>query len=126
MRRFGKPATAVAQLRRDGFDQALTSSRWCLLKRPENLTDNQATKLAELLEYNLKSVRAHLLREEFQRFWEYASPAWAGKFLELVVVHSSPVQPACADEESRQEPAAAPDANPQLVPRTGRHLGRRR
>jgi len=72
----------VAQLRRDGYEPALTSSRWCLLKRPENLTDNQATKLAELLEYNLKSVRAHLLREEFQRFWEYASPAWAGKFLE--------------------------------------------
>ena len=72
----------VAQLRRDGYEPALTNSRWCLLKRPENLTDNQATKLAELLEYNLKSVRAHLLREEFQRFWEYASPTWAGKFLD--------------------------------------------
>jgi transposase len=72
----------VAQLRRDGYEPALTKSRWCLLKRPENLTDNQATKLAELLQYNLKSVRAHLLREEFQRFWQYASPIWAGKFLE--------------------------------------------
>ena len=71
----------VAQLRRDGYEPALTSSRWCLLKRPENLTDNQATKLAELLQYN-KSVRAHLLHEEFQRFWDYASSAWAGKFLE--------------------------------------------
>jgi transposase len=38
-------------------------------------TDNHATKLADLMEYNLKSVRAHLLREEFQRFWEYVSPA---------------------------------------------------
>jgi transposase len=72
----------VAQLRRDGYEPALTSSRWCLLRRPENLTDNQVTRLAELLQYNLKSVRAHLLREEFQRFWEYASPIWAGKFLE--------------------------------------------
>ena len=72
----------VAQLRRDGYEPALTKSRWCLLKRPENLTDNQATRLAELLQYNLKSVRAHLLREEFQRFWGYATPAWAGKFLE--------------------------------------------
>ena len=58
----------VAQLRRDGYEPALTSSRWCLFKRPENLTGKQATKAAELLEYNLKSVRAHLLREEFQRF----------------------------------------------------------
>jgi transposase len=27
-------------------------------------------------------VRAHLLREDFQRFWEYTSPSWAGKFLD--------------------------------------------
>ena len=46
----------VTQLRRDGYEPALTKSRWCLLKRPENLTDNQATRLAELLQYNLKSV----------------------------------------------------------------------
>jgi hypothetical protein len=31
----------VAQLRRDGYEPALTSSRWCLLKRPENLTDKR-------------------------------------------------------------------------------------
>ncbi len=71
-----------AELCRDGYERALTRSRWCLLKRRETLTDNQATKLADLLKYNLKSVRAHLLLEELQRFWGYASPAWAGKFLE--------------------------------------------
>jgi transposase len=27
-------------------------------------------------------VRAYLHREDFQRFWEYQSPAWAGKFLD--------------------------------------------
>jgi transposase len=31
----------------------------------------------EILQYNLESVRAHLLREDFQRFWEYPSPEWA-------------------------------------------------
>jgi len=72
----------VTQLERDGYEPILKHSRWCLLKRPENLTDHQATKLAELMTYNLKSVRARLLREEFQRFWEYASPAWAGAFLD--------------------------------------------
>ena len=30
----------------------------------------------------LKSVRAYLLKEDFQGFWEYVSPAWAGKFLD--------------------------------------------
>jgi len=41
-------------------------SRLCLIRRPENLIDSQAAKLAELLQYNLKSVRARLLREDFQ------------------------------------------------------------
>jgi hypothetical protein len=32
--------------------------------------------LRELLGYNLKSVRAYLLKKEFQQFWAYESPAW--------------------------------------------------
>src|SRR5205807_9504340 len=60
----------------------LKHSRWCLLKRPRNLSDNQVTKLRELLKYNLKAVRSFLLREEFQRFWEYRSPHYAAKFLD--------------------------------------------
>jgi transposase len=59
----------------------LKHARWCLLKRPENLTDRQEVKLAELLKCNLKAVRSYLLREDFQRFWEYRSPAWASRFL---------------------------------------------
>ncbi len=75
-------AGEAGQLKEDGYEPVLKHSRWCLLKRPENLTDKQIVKLAELLKYNLRSVRAHLLREDFQRFWEYVSPAWAGKFLD--------------------------------------------
>jgi len=70
------------QLEDDGYEPVLKHSRWCLLKRPENLTEKQTVKLAELLKYNLKSVRSYLLREDFQRFWEYVSPGWAGKFLD--------------------------------------------
>lgn len=69
------------QMKADGYEQILKHSRWCLLKRPENLTDKQTVKLKELLKYNLRSVRAYLLKEDFQRFWEYRSPAWAQKFL---------------------------------------------
>jgi len=69
-------------MKKDGYEEVLKHSRWCLLKRRENLTDKQAVKLSELLKYNLRSVRAHLLREDFQRFWEYVSPFWAGKFLD--------------------------------------------
>jgi transposase len=34
------------------------------------------------VKYNLRTVRAYLLREDFQRLWDYKSAAWAGKFLE--------------------------------------------
>ena len=39
-------------------------------------------KLRELMKYNLKTMRACILKEDFQRFWTYRSPAWAGKFLD--------------------------------------------
>ena len=53
------------------------------LKRKENLTNNQRVRLRDLLLYNLKSVRVYLLREEdFQQFWDYSWPTWAGKFLD--------------------------------------------
>lgn len=69
-------------MKQDGYEPVLTKSRWLLLKRPENLTSKQDTKLQELLQYNLKSIRAYLLKEEFQHLWDYVSPAWAGKFID--------------------------------------------
>jgi transposase len=75
-------AGEARRLKQDGYEPVLKHSRWCLLKRPENLTDKQTVKLDELLRYNLQSVRAYLHREDFQRFWEYQSPAWAGRFLD--------------------------------------------
>jgi transposase len=87
MQKFGKAldeirAEEAKRLKRDGYEAVLKRSRWCFLKRPENLTDKQTVKLSELLKYNLRTVRAYLLREEFQRLWEYKSAAWAGKFLD--------------------------------------------
>ena len=31
---------------------------------------------------NLKTVKAYLMKEDFQQFWEYRSAGWAGKFLD--------------------------------------------
>jgi transposase len=70
------------RLTENGYEPVLKHSRWCLLKRPENRTEKETVKLSELLQYNLQSVRSHLLREDFQRFWEYRSPGWAVKFLD--------------------------------------------
>jgi len=72
----------ASRLKQDGYEHVLKHARWCLLKRRENLTDQQTVQLRELMKYNLRSLRARLLREDFQRFWEYASPSWAGKFLD--------------------------------------------
>lgn len=68
------------KMKTDGHEPILKKSRWCLLKRKENLTEKQEVKLNELLSYNLKSVRAYLLKEDFHNFWDYLSPAWADKF----------------------------------------------
>lgn len=75
-------AAEARRMVQDGYEPVLKKSRWCLLKRPENLTDNQRVKLRDVLRYNLASVRAYLLKESFQDFWDYDSPAWAGKFLD--------------------------------------------
>jgi transposase len=75
-------AAEYKKMKDDGHELILKNSRWCLLKRKENLTEKQEVKLKELLKYKLKSVRAYLLMVDFQGFWEYVSPTWAGKFLD--------------------------------------------
>jgi transposase len=70
------------QMKADGLEPLLTNFRFILLKRPENLTDKQEIKLAELVQYNLRSIRAYLLKEDFQQFWTYVSPYYAGRFLD--------------------------------------------
>jgi hypothetical protein len=60
----------------------LKKSRWLLLKREENLETEQRFRLRDLLRYNLKTVRAYLLKEAFQQLWDYNSATWAGKFLD--------------------------------------------
>ena len=75
-------ASEARRMAREGYEPVLKKKRWCLLKRPENLTDTQRMSLRQLLGYNLKSVRAYLLKEEFQQFWDYDSPTWAGKYLD--------------------------------------------
>ena len=87
MQMFGKALDEIRaeeskRLVRDGYEPVLKKSRWCFLKRPENLTDKQTVKLSVVLQYNLRTVRAYLLREEFQRLWEYKAAWRAGKFLD--------------------------------------------
>jgi transposase len=75
-------AGETRRLKADGYEPVLKHSRWCLLKRRENLTAKQTGKLQEILKYNLRTVRAYLHREDLQQLWEYQSPYWAGEFLQ--------------------------------------------
>ncbi len=70
-------------LKTKGREVELKNSRWALLKREENLTEKQASKLNDLLTLNLKTVRAYLLKIEFDYFWQYSSKTWASKFLKM-------------------------------------------
>jgi Transposase and inactivated derivatives len=75
-------ADEVRELKSTRCEPVLTNSRWLFLKRRENLSEGQHEKLADLLRYNLRIVRAYLLKEGFHRFWDYTSPIWAGRFLD--------------------------------------------
>lgn len=70
------------QFRQHSKEHILTHSRWPLLKNKENLTEKQVVKLKELLRHKLRSVKGYLLREDFQRFWQYRYIGWAEKFLD--------------------------------------------
>jgi transposase len=75
-------ASEARKLESAGRQPLLKHSRWCLLKRPENLSGKQRGRLRDLVRCNLRTVRAYLLKEDFQQLWDYASPTWAGKFLD--------------------------------------------
>jgi transposase len=76
-------AAESRKMAQEGHEPLLKKSRWCVLKRKEHLTSQQNLRLRELLRYNLQTVRAYLLKEDFQQFWEYNSPIWAGNFLDF-------------------------------------------
>jgi transposase len=76
-------AAESRKMAQDGYEPLLRKSRWCILKRRANLTSQQKFRLHHLLRYNLQTVRAYLLKEDFQRFWDYNSPTWAGRYLDF-------------------------------------------
>lgn len=71
----------VKKLEAQEKENVLANGRWLLLKQSTNLTQKQTIRLSQLLKINLASVKAYLLREDFQQFWTYRSAAWANKFL---------------------------------------------
>jgi transposase len=75
-------AEETGRMRCERRDPVLKKSRWLLLKRSENLQDEQHFPAARSAPLQPQTVRAYLLKEAFQQLWDYNSPAWAGKFLD--------------------------------------------
>jgi len=74
-------AQEARKLGRQGWD-VLKRSRWLLLRRRKRLTGRQRFKLRQILQWDLRTVRAYILVEGLQALWEYRSPGHAGKFLD--------------------------------------------
>jgi transposase len=56
-------------------------TRFLGLKNPDNLAQDERTRLSALLRLNSPIVKAYLLKEDLRRFWTYRSTAWAGGHL---------------------------------------------
>jgi transposase len=72
----------VAMLRKRGDTVTLTKTRWIFLKAKRKLARDQLRRLERLVGANLRVIKTYLLKEDFQRFWHYKSPHWAGVFLD--------------------------------------------
>lgn len=83
------------KLKEDGYEEILKNSRWSLLKKKKNLKEKQLAKLKDIMRYNLKTVKCYLLRESFQKFWQYKSFGCAKRFLKrwIFVAMRSKIEP---------------------------------
>ena len=74
-------AEEAKKLKKAGWD-ILKRSRWLLLRRRKRLSGRQRHKLHQILNWDLRTVRAYILVEGLQALWEYRSPKHAGLFLD--------------------------------------------
>lgn len=82
MRAIDQVRRAEAKALRATYPELLTGTRYLWLKNPWNLTDSQKIRLRELERWNLRTLRAYLLKELFAKLWDYTSKAWARRFLD--------------------------------------------
>lgn len=74
-------AAEARRMKSEGYEEVLKHTKYCFAKNPENLTDGQKARLDSVMQYDLKSVKAYLLKESFQVLWTYTSPYWARWYL---------------------------------------------
>ena len=71
----------VKKLKEAGKPAYLKKCRWILLKKKKRVWGKSRTRLRELLNMNLRTVKAYLFKEDFDHLWTYKSVTWADKFI---------------------------------------------
>ena len=74
-------AQEARKLKAEGWD-VLKHTRWLLLRRRKRLNGKQRYRLRQVLQWDLRTVRAYILVEGLQALWDYRSPTHAGRFLD--------------------------------------------
>ena len=74
-------AEEARQLQAEGWS-ILKYSRWLLLRRRKTLDHKKRYRLRQILQWNLRTVRAYLLKESLSALWDYKSPTYAGRCLD--------------------------------------------
>jgi transposase len=64
----------------DRFRDVLAGKKFILLSRRAHVRGKSRDALNLLLRLNRRLLKAHLLKESFERLWSYTSPTWARKF----------------------------------------------
>jgi len=71
----------VKKLKQDGKPAYLKKSRWIFLKKKNRVWGKCRARLRDLLNLNLRTVKAYLFKEDFDHLWTYTSVTWANKFM---------------------------------------------
>jgi transposase len=82
LRAVDQVRASEAKALRASDPKLLAHTRFIFLKNPTNLTQLEKTRLRDLERWNLRTVRAYLLKEMFNRLWSYKRKSFARRYLE--------------------------------------------
>ena len=118
-------AGEARQLKADGYEPMLKHSRWCLLKRRENLTDKQTVKLCGTAEVQPEERAGSLAAGGLSAVLGVREP-WLGREVPRRVVYADDASQDRTDEEGGPDLAQPSRVDPQLVSSEGGHFRRHR
>ncbi len=71
----------VKKLKESGKPAYLKKCRWIFIEKKSRVWGKSRARLRDLLNMNLRTVKAYLFKEDFDHLWTYKSVTWANKFI---------------------------------------------